>query len=55
MDENEETSINMANDSEDSNVGEGLINCYGSPVGRKAGSHRNTALPRRNSSKVHEW
>ena len=44
MDENEQSSVVM-NDSEDSNVGEGLINCYGSPVGRIAVSHRNTALP----------
>ena len=36
MDENEETSVNVTNDSLDSNVGEGLINCYGSPVGRIA-------------------
>ena len=51
MDENEETSVNVTNDSEDSNVGEGLINCYGSPVARIAGSHRNTALPCRNFSR----
>jgi len=31
MDENEESSVNVTNNSEDSNVGEGLINCYGSP------------------------
>lgn len=45
MEENEESSVNVTNDSEDSNAGEGLINCYGSPVGRIAVSHRNTALP----------
>ena len=45
MDENEESSVNVTNESENSNVGEGLINCYGSPVGRVAESHRNTALP----------
>ena len=51
MDENEETSVNVTNDSEDNNVGEGLIKCYGSPVGHISGSHRNTALPRRNFSR----
>ena len=51
MDENEETSVIVTNDSENSDVGEGLINCYGSPVGRIVGSHRNTALPRQNFSR----
>ena len=45
MDESEVTSIDVMNDSGNSNVGEGLINCYGSPVGRIAVSHRNTELP----------
>lgn len=45
MDESEGTSVNVTNDSEDSNIGEGLINCYGSPVGRIAVSHRSTGLP----------
>lgn len=33
MEENEEFLVNVMNDSEDSNVGEGLINCYGFLVG----------------------
>ena len=45
MDESEGTSVNVANDSEDIKVGEGLINFYGSPVGRIAVSHRSTELP----------
>ena len=45
MDESEATSIDVTNDSENSNVGEGLINCYGSSVGPIAVSHRNTDLP----------
>jgi len=44
MDESEGTSFDVTNDSENSNVGEGLINCYGSPVDRIAVSHR-TELP----------
>lgn len=46
-----ETSVNVTNDSEDSNVGDGLINCYGSPIGRMAGSHRNTVSLRQNFSR----
>ena len=42
MNQSEATSVDVTNDSEHSNVGEGLINCYGSPVGRIAVSHRNT-------------
>ena len=45
MDESEGTSFDVTNDSENSKVGEGLINCYGSPVDRIAVSHRNTELP----------
>ena len=45
MDESEGTSIDVTNDSENSNVGEGLFNCYGSPVGRIAVFNRNIELP----------
>ena len=45
MDESEGTSIDVTNDSENGNVGEGLFNCFGSPVGCIAVSHRNTELP----------
>ena len=46
MNQSEATSVDVTNDSEHSNVGEGLINCYGSPVGRIAVSHRNTEFTR---------
>jgi len=39
MDESEGTSIDVTNDSENSDVGEGLFNCYGSPVGHITVSH----------------
>ena len=39
MDQSEATSLDVMNGIEHSNVGEGLINCYGSPVGRIAVSH----------------
>ena len=42
MNQSEATSVDVTNDSEHSNVGEGLINCYESPVGRIAVSHRST-------------
>ena len=42
MNQSEATSVDVTNDSEHSNVGDGLINCYGSPVGRTAVSHGNT-------------
>jgi len=45
MDESDGKSIDVTSDSENSDVGEGLISCYGSPVGRKAVSHRNIELP----------
>ena len=46
MNQSEATSVDVTNDSEHSNVGEGLINCYGSPVGRIAVSHRKTEFSR---------
>ena len=46
MNQSEATSVDVTNDSEHSNVGEGLINCYGSPVGLIAVSHRNTDFSR---------
>ena len=45
MDESEGTAIYVTNDSENSNVGEGLFNCYAPPVGCIAVSNRNTQLP----------
>ena len=46
MNQSEATSVDVTNDSEHSNVGEGLINCYGSPVGRIAVSYRSTEFSR---------
>ena len=46
MNQSEATSVDVTNDSEHSNVGEGMINCYGSPVGRIAVSHRSTEFSR---------
>ena len=46
MNQSEATSVDVTNDSEHSNVGEGLINCYGSPVGLIAVLHRNTDFSR---------
>ena len=46
MNQSEATSVDVTNDSEHSNVGEGLINCYGFQVGRIAVSHRNTEFSR---------
>ena len=42
MNQSEATSVDVMNDSEHSNFGKGLINCYESPVGRIAVSHRST-------------